>query len=305
MVIKKIGILGLGAIGGLMATHFYDYSKECIYVIADEKRVERAQREGMIVNGKMYDFQYISPSSPKEMDLIIVAVKYHHLQEAITLMKDFIHKDTVVMSLMNGINTEAEIGSVYGIERMLYSFIVEVSAVKQGSVIQASNGKIVFNSNPANNKNVQLVKEIFRKSGIVFEITEDIIREIWWKFMINVGVNQTSAVLDAPYGLCQQNTYIRKIMDAAMKEVILISQYEGIHLSNKDLQRWYPVLEGLNPQGMTSMLQDMRANRKTEVEMFSGVVCQLGEKHGISTPVNQMLYQLIKAKETMNITGAS
>lgn len=60
-------------------------------------------------------------------------------------------------------------------------------------------------------------------------------------------------------------------------------------------------LDALNPEGMTSMLQDMRAKRKTEVEMFAGVVSKLGKKHEIPTPVNDMLYELIKAKEKINL----
>lgn len=297
--IKRVGILGLGAIGGLIASQIYDYDKGCVYVLAKEERINRYRNQPLQVNGKEYEFQYSSPDNTEKMDLIIVSVKYHNLTDAIELIKNYIHEDTIIISLMNGINTENEIGKIYGMERMLYSFIVEVSAVKEGGIINANKGKIVFNSNPSGNKNSILVQEFFEKAGIVYEINNDIMKEVWWKFMINVGINQTSAILDSTYGICQKNKHIKNIMDAAMNEVILISQYENVNLSETHLKRWYKVLEDLNPDGMTSMLQDMRTKRKTEVDMFAGVICSLGNKHNIPTPVNEMLYEMIKAKEEM------
>lgn len=300
MKINKVGILGMGAIGGLLAAQIYDYNPQSLYILGEEERIKRYEDEGWIqVNGKDYHFTGLNPQEPQALDLIILSVKYHHLEKAIQLMKPFLGENTIIISLMNGIDTENEIARVYGMERLLYSFIVEISAVKEGRKITANKGKIVFNSLKANDKKVLALSEFFDNAQIVYKIADDIMKEIWWKFMINVGVNQVSAVLDAPYGKCQRIEEIRELMDSAMKEVIALSKLEGANLTEEDLTRWYPILDALNPDGMTSMLQDMRAKRKTEVEMFAGVVSKLGKKHEIPTPVNDMLYQLIKAKEKM------
>ena len=298
MKINKVGILGMGAIGGLLAAQIYDYNPQSVYILGEQKRIKRYQDEGWItVNGKDYDFTGLSPEASQTLDLIILSVKYHHLEKAIPLMKPFMNENTIIISLMNGIDTENEIGAVYGMEKLLYSFIVEISAVKKGKKITANKGKIVFNSLIPNDKKVMALSEFFNRTQIVYEIADDIMKEIWWKFMINVGVNQVSAVLDAPYGKCQKIDEIRELMDGAMKEVIALSKLEGANLTREDLMRWYPILDALNPDGMTSMLQDMRGKRKTEVEMFAGVVSRLGKKHKLPTPVNDILYQLIKAKE--------
>jgi len=301
MEIKKVGVLGMGAIGGLLAAQISEYNPQSLYILGEQERIKRYEEQGWIkVNGKDYEFTGLSPENPQTMDFIILSVKYHHLEKAIPLMKNFIGEQTIIISLMNGINTENLIGEAYGTEKLLHSFIVEISAVKKGREITANKGKIVFNSLNGDKEKVKTLSEFFDVAQIVYEVADDILKEIWWKFMINVGVNQVSAILDAPYGKCQKIEGIRNLMDGAMNEVIALSKYEGGNLTEEDLLRWYPILDALNPEGMTSMLQDMRAKRKTEAEMFAGVVSRLGKKHRVGTPVNDMLYQLIRAKEEMN-----
>lgn len=291
----------MGAIGGMIAAQIHDWNPDSVYILGDPERITRYKEHGWIhVNGKDYEFHGLTPQNAEPLDLIILSVKYHQLDDAIQLMKNFVGKNTIIISLMNGINTECKVSAVYGTDKLLYSFIVEISAVKKGREIVANKGKIVFNSLDNQDEKTTSLGKFFDQTSIVYEIAPNIIKEIWWKFMLNVGINQTSAVLDANYSDCQKIKEIRTLIDVAMKEVILISKLEGVNLGEEDLQRWYPVLDALNPSGMTSMLQDMRGKRKTEVEMFSGVICELGKKHGVQTPVNDLLFQLIKAKEKMN-----
>jgi 2-dehydropantoate 2-reductase len=124
------------------------------------------------------------------------------------------------------------------------------------------------------------------------------IRTLWWKFMINVGMNQVSAVLRAPYRVFHNSLEARELMEEAMREVIALAKAEQIHLQEQDIHSFYPFLMAMSPDGKTSMVQDVEAGRKTEVEMFAGKVVELGEKHGTATPVNKVLFRLLKAMET-------
>jgi 2-dehydropantoate 2-reductase len=103
--------------------------------------------------------------------------------------------------------------------------------------------------------------------------------------------------MKAPYGEFQTSPAAKNLMESAMREVIQIAKAEGIQLSEDDIAKWHQVLSGLSPSGKTSMLQDVEAGRKTEVEMFAGKVLELGKKHGISTPVNEKLFKMIKEFE--------
>jgi 2-dehydropantoate 2-reductase len=117
--------------------------------------------------------------------------------------------------------------------------------------------------------------------------------------MINVGINQGSAVLRAPYGLFQRSEYARDLMVAAMEEVLELSALEGTGLERADIDAWLATLAGLNPEGKTSMLQDVEAGRRTEVDLFAGTVLEIARTHQVPVPVNETLYRIIRALESV------
>ena len=121
--------------------------------------------------------------------------------------------------------------------------------------------------------------------------------------MINVGINQASAVLGAPYGVFQSSPDAMALMRMLMEEVIALAQITGIDLSAEDLDEWCRILAGLSPGGKTSMLQDMEAGRKTEVEIFAGKVVSLGLRHHVPTPVNAAVLRIIKVLENKKRTS--
>lgn len=120
--------------------------------------------------------------------------------------------------------------------------------------------------------------------------------------MINVGVNQASAVLHARYGVFHTDPDARALMEGLMQEVVLLAQACDINLTSQDVQNWYPVLHTLSPDGKTSMLQDVEAGRQTEVDVFAGKVIALSNKYNISTPVNQTIYKIMKVIEKINLS---
>jgi 2-dehydropantoate 2-reductase len=86
-------------------------------------------------------------------------------------------------------------------------------------------------------------------------------------------------------------------MDSAMREAIALAQAAGVDLGERDVADWHAILATLSPQGKTSMLQDVEAGRKTEVEILSGKAVELGRAYGIPTPVNQALLRIIRVLE--------
>ena len=125
------------------------------------------------------------------------------------------------------------------------------------------------------------------------------VRELWWKYLINVGVNQVSAIIGAPYRVFQVEGEARAVMIAAQREVIAVANALGIGLSEADLDRWLDVLAGLGPDNFTSMAQDALAGRPTEVDSFAGTMMALGERTGVPVPVNTVLFGLLKAREAV------
>lgn len=299
--IQKVSVSGLGAIGSAYAAKLYEMDPNCVTVIANRERIERYHQNGIIVNGKAYPFHLIQPENGKSpADLILIAVKQHHLEQSIQDIRNFVGHETIIISLLNGITSEEIIGKEFGIDKLLYSFVVGTDAVREGTETRFSKmGKIVFGEkmNTTYSPKVTAVKEFFDRTGISYSIPEDMLRELWWKFMMNVGINQTSAILKAPYGFFQKIEEARELMVLASREVIQLSKKVEINLSEGDINSYLKIIDTLAPEGKTSMLQDIEASRKTEVEIFAGTVMELGHQYGVETPVNQILFRMIRTLE--------
>jgi len=301
--IKNISIIGAGAMGAVYARMLYDMDAGCVSFVARGERLERLRREGLIINGKLYNIPVISPEEQTTpAGLIIVAVKNQHLDYAIHDMRNCVGPETIIISVMNGIESEEQIGAVYGVDKVLYCVALGIDALREGNrVIYTMQGKLFFgesSNHPSPTQRVKRVQELFNRAGIVYETPPDMLHVLWWKFMINVGINQASAVLRAPYAVFQTSSEARALMTSAMREVIALAQKAGVNLSESDISGFDPFLARLSPQGKTSMLQDVEAGRKTEVEMFAGQVIALGKQYDIPVPVNQMLFDKITAIES-------
>ncbi|MBN1828746.1 MAG: ketopantoate reductase family protein [Deltaproteobacteria bacterium] len=299
--LKTAAIIGAGAMGSFYAGRLYDSDACKVLICACGERRQRLMSRGLIINGRSYRLPIVDPGEDVEpADLIIAAVKYHDLDEAIKNMKGLVGPDTLILSVMNGIDSEERIGAVYGPGKALYGVAVGIDAVRAGNALTYTTpGKLFFgrDRNSPPDEAVLSVKQLFDSAGIVSDIPVDMIRILWWKFMINVGINQASAVLRAAYGAFRESCYARELMESAMGEVVEIADRRGIAITHEDIDEWFKFLARLSPGGKTSMLQDMEARRKTEVEMLAGKVIALGEDCGVATPVNKMFFNIIRFNE--------
>lgn len=304
--IRSALIVGAGAVGASVASAIHDALPGAAGVLAGEARAARFRAEGFLVNGRRYDFPVVpsreAPAAGAEPGLIIVAVKCHQLAAAIEDMRPYVGPRTLILSLLNGISSEDELAAAFGREKVPYAMIIGIDALREaGSISYASTGKITFgdarNRPGAPSERVSRIAAFFDRAGVRYEVPADMIRALWFKFMINVGINQASAVLRAEYRAFQELPEAREVMEGAMREAVAVSRALGTGLADSDIEAWYATLRGLSPDSKTSMLQDVEARRKTEVEAFAGKVVELGAAAGVATPVNKLLFGIIRTIE--------
>jgi 2-dehydropantoate 2-reductase len=305
--IEKVAILGAGAVGAYFATRFFEATGFSTTLVARGQRYDRLRSDGLVVNGKRYIIPVTHPDEATlPAELIIVALKHHHLPEAVPDLQNLVGSQTTILSVMNGLDSEEFIGSVHGMDKMLYAVSVGIDAVRQGNQITYTRpGKHYFGEaiNTHVGQRVRRVQVAFDRAGIAYETPTDMMRMMWWKFMVNVGMNQASAVMRATYGVFQSSTEAQAVTEALMREVLTLAKAIGVNLTEQDIDEWYTFLNAVSPQGKTSMLQDIEAGRKTEVEIFGGKVVDLGRAHGIPTPVNETVLRIIQVLERNAIAG--
>jgi 2-dehydropantoate 2-reductase len=300
--IKNVAIIGAGAMGASYAAMFTDAIGFSVAFVARGERYERLKNRTVSVNGKLYPIAVLHPDKVTQpADLVIVALKHHHLAAAVDDIAALTGPQTAILSVMNGLASEEMIAAVCGRDKLVRAIAVGIDAVQvEDRITYAQPGKIVFGAmdDGGDARLLAPITEALTRAGIGNEVPQDMLRVMWWKFMINVGVNQASAVLRAPYGVFQTSADAHALMRLLMQEVLTLADKAGVDLSAADLDQWDRILGGLSPQGKTSMLQDVEAQRKTEVEVFAGKVVALGEQHRVPTPVNQTLLYAIKAIES-------
>jgi 2-dehydropantoate 2-reductase len=303
--IHHVAILGAGAMGSVLASRFHAVPTLTTSLVATGERSHRLRENGITVNGEILHLPVIDPAKAEQpVDLIIVALKHHHMPEALPGLDRLVGLETTFLSVMNGLDSEAYIGSLYGMEKVLYCISVGIDALRQhGEVTYTTVGTLQFGEaeNIAISERVRRVQRALAAAEIPYQTPPDMLRALWWKFMVNVGVNQASAMTRAPYRAFQTSPDARAVMFGLMREVLALAEAEGIHLDEDDLPAWDAFLQTLSPDGKTSMLQDVDAGRKTEVEIFAGKAVELGRTHDIATPMNEMALHVIRVLESQTI----
>ena len=300
-MIKTTAIVGMGALGLLYADVIVKArGNEGVVFVLDEERLEKYKDTVFTINGEEKTFPMISNKEVKPVDLLIVAVKYNGLQSAIETMKACVDEHTIIMSVMNGIDSEEILAEAFGKDHMIYTVAQGMDAMKFDNALNyTKSGELRIGAVEESQKaNLQAVCEYFDDIHMAYAAEEDILKRMWGKFMLNVGVNQTCLAYSTNYaGTLAEGTEENKMFIAAMEEVITLANAYGIGLTREDLDYYVKIIGTLSPTGVPSMRQDGIAKRYSEVEMFAGTVRRMAKEKGLRTPANDLLYDKIKTIE--------
>jgi len=294
-MIQTVGLIGLGAVGALYAERLLS-SGAALSVIVDAKRKQRYVREGVLVNGRRVDFPYVTPDEAQPVDLLLIATKQGGLESAMETAAPFVAEQTMIISLINGITSEEMLTERFGAQRVLYAVAQGMDAVKAGnSLTYAHPGKIVLGEREEGpvSARVQAAADYLIAHDVMVEPAGDMLRRQWSKLMFNVGINQATMVFECDYSGVQAPGRARDVMIGAMREAQTMAALEGYPVSDGEFDAWLALADTFAPEGKPSMRQDGEARRKSEVELFSGTMIRLAQKHGVDVPVNAWLYERI------------
>lgn len=293
-----ITIIGMGALGILFGDILTaSLGRDAVTFLADEQRIQKYRQDGVFCNGRACDFQMSNQASCA--DLLIFAIKGNGLYDAMESSKSAVGKNTIILSLLNGISSEEILAQYFPKGHIVHCIAQGMDAVKLGNKLTYSHkGELrIGTPDPALSPFVERATEILKCGGVPYVVEEDILHRLWSKWMLNVGVNQIVMVNEGTYGTVQCPGEPRDTMIAAMREVVKLSEYAKTGVTEDDLTFYVNLLDTLDPNGMPSMRQDGIAHRYSEVELFAGTVIKKAEQYGVSVPVNQMLYRRVKEME--------
>ena len=294
MKIHSVAVLGAGAVGSYVIWGLSEKKDISLSVIAKGERAERLKAEGCLINGKTYHPEVLTPEEAKGVDLLVVSLKYGALAGALDDIREAVGENTIVMSLMNGVDSEEIISTKIDKSHIIYS-LIKVASHREGK-------EYVFNPEttigiiygeetaPFESERVAAIRDLFDGTGLNYRVTEHIKEEIW--------SNLPQAIIGAGVGCYTDSEHMKAISEGLRKEVEAVALAKGIDMSrcadNSSRGSTVP------PTARYSTLQDIDAGRHTEIDMFSGAMMRMGKELGIDTPYNEYTYHIIKALEEKN-----
>lgn len=301
MSIENVAMIGTGAVGGVYAMYLNNKYGSKFFVVADGIRKERIEKNGIKVNGSVYYPQVVSTGDVNiKMDLILFAVKNYDLDQAIKDVKHLVKDETIMLPLLNGITASDQIREAYPKAKTLLGLSMGIDAIRsEDGIVNTDNGvvQLGYEDNTVIAPEVKEVHEYLTNAGIDSKVFLDMKRMLWRKWMLNVGVNQASAVTGAKFKYFGKIDELLTLFRKAMLEVLELAKAANVNLTIDDVNDIEKVIINFTPEGKTSMLQDVDALRRTEIDYFAGTVIEYGKKFNIPTPVNEVIYLTIKAKE--------
>lgn len=301
MKIQSVAVLGAGAVGSYVIWGLSERKGIKLGVIAEGERAGRLKK-GCKINDVTYHPEVWTPQEAHGVDLLIVCLKYGALPGALESIRAIVGEHTIVMSLMNGVDSEEIIAEAIGASHMIYS-VIKVASHKEGGgyyFVPETTIGIIFGElqAPYDSERVQAIEALFADTGIHYRSTEFAQEEMWSKFRLNVCNNLPQAILGAGVGCYTDSEHMKAISDGLRNELETIAAAKGIDMSKIEASSKHG--SPVRASAKFSTLQDIEAGRHTEIDMFSGALMRMGRELGIPTPYNKYTYHMIKALEEKN-----
>lgn len=286
----KIQIMGAGALGSLFGYFIQKAGFDVLFVSRGEQL--KALRKGLRISGIENDVIKVKVvSKPENADVTFVAVKAYDTER---VSKQLSKVDCgIACSLQNGIGNE-EILSKY-IENVVGGITTYGANLKEyGHVVFAGEG--ITHIGEYKGDGVDEVFEVLNNSKINVEIVEDIKEKIWEKTVINSAINPITALFRVENGMIVRNPHLWSIAKRTALESEKVAESIGYFFDAVKVVREVAIKTAKNK---SSMLQDVEAGRRTEIDFINGVIVKIGEKKGIDVCYNRFLWKAVKAIESI------
>lgn len=288
----KIGIFGFGAVGSSIYNELKDYKE--LYILVDEIRKTKYQKMDLIINNQRIYPKFITSGI---MDVIILSIKNYDLYDSLKEIKKFVGKNTTILPLLNGIDAHDILQDYFKYNNVLYG-IINVESNKNNNICNTSKIYLIEFGNKYNFKlkyPLLELRHIFQKYNINNAIPHNMIRSMWNKWTLNLGINQLSALYNISYKEMNTEKYLN-ILFNVFDEVYKVSLYYNIGLTKEDINHLKKRCLTFESDRVTSLTLDFYNKDKNEMDVFGKKFISLAKNANIDVKTNIDLYNKLKEK---------
>jgi 2-dehydropantoate 2-reductase len=304
---QSFAVIGAGPVGCIVAAFLAKGGYEVTLCDVVTDLLAPALDPGIILEGAENIQQKVSRTitnidelATHTPDVIIITVKAHALPLIASAIEGFQREGMYVVSWQNGIDTELELARILGKEPVMRA------VVNYGcGLIGPGHVRIPFHHpphyiqelDPGSQQAAAAIAEAFTKSGLSTEHTNEIISMVWRKAVMNSCMNPVCAVTGLTMSRAMNDPIVYQTVDNLVKECLMVARANEINVG----WDFYPhAMEYMGSAGdhKPSMLMDIEANRRTEIDFMNGKFVEYGNQAGVDTPFNHTLWTLVKGLES-------
>lgn len=301
----KIGIVGAGAMGSVYGGILGDAGNEVWLLDVWKEHIEAIRQRGARVEGASGDRTVrvnatLDAREAGSCELLVVATKAMDTEAAVENARPMIGPATLVLTIQNGLGNAERMERLVGPKNLLVGIAggFGASVVAPGHV-HHNGWEAIHLGELAGGITDRLdrIAEVWKKAGFRVRVFDDIQPLIWGKLIGNVGFSAICTITGLRVGQVLDNPWASSVMEANVREAFAVAQAKKIKLSYDDPVAWIREFGAKIPNAQPSMLQDVLAGRRTEIDSLNGAVVREAELLGIPAPMNHAVTLLVKALE--------
>jgi 2-dehydropantoate 2-reductase len=292
----RIAVFGAGALGSLMGGLLS--TEHEVTLIGRRAHVEAVKQKGLeisgIIEGLVRPDAITDVTGLGQQDLVLITVKAYDTEEAVRSVSPIVDMDTVVVSLQNGLDNVGTLSSAFGTRGVGGVTSCGATFLGPGHVRFAGKGETVFGSPAGRRDLAETVSNAFEESGIDCKVTDDIMAEVWMKVIVNASINPITALVRSENACIEEDPELRELAKNVCEEAVAVAKASGVRLPRCDPLGKVMGVVAATRKNRSSMLQDVEAGRRTEIDEITGAIVKEARKHGVPATANETLWRLVK-----------
>lgn len=302
-VTMHVAVIGSGAMGALFGGRLADAGERVTLVDVWDEHVDALNEDGLVMDTPDGGRRVIAveattrPATVDAPDLVLVFVKSTHTREALA-GADPLLDGADVLTLQNGLGNPEILAEFVDEAQVVAGVTAHGSTlVGPGHIRHAGRGPTTIGRYFVDNDDrVRDIADVFTDAGLDTSVSPAVAEAIWEKVLVNVGINAATALARVRNRRLVDTEPGQRLLARAVREAADVAAAEGVPVRD-DVVDHVSAVANRTGANRSSMRQDVEAGRATEIEVLNGEIVRRAEAHGIETPVNRTLADLVRLTE--------
>ncbi len=297
----KIVMMGSGGVGGYFGARLAAGGAD-VHFVARGAHLDAMRSQGLTIDGgpSPLHLSHVQatndPSSIGTADFVLIGVKLWDTADAIEQIKPIVGPQTTVISFQNGVLKDRYLIDAFGAPRIMGGVGYVATTIDRPGVIRQTGPmqRLLFGElDGKSSERGQRLLDACLKGGIAAQLSPDIRREIWQKYVFLVGLSGTTTTIRKPIGPIRENPQTRAFLLDVMREVVAVARAQGIDLPSDYAEQRLVLADDVAYDMTSSMHHDLERGNRLEVRWLSGGVVELGAAVNVPTPLNRAIADIL------------